>query len=55
MIFEVFTHVKDENDALKRMWNIEIDKSLKGTAKKVVKFLFGHEGMNNTIKFILKK
>lgn len=54
MIFEVFTHVKDENDALKRMWNIEIDKSLKGTAKKVVKFLFGHEGMN-TIKFILKK
>ena len=54
IIFEVFTHVKDENDALKRMWNIEVDKSLKGTAKRAVKLLFGHEGVN-TIKSILKK
>ena len=54
MIFEVFTQVKDENEALKQMWNIEIDMSLKGNVKRAAKSLLGESGIN-TIKSILKK
>ena len=54
MIFEVFTKVEDENEALKQMWNIEIDTSLKGNVKRVAKGLLGESGIN-TIKSILKK
>lgn len=54
MIFEVFTRVEDENEALKLMWNLEIDTSLKGNMKRVAKGLLGESGIN-TIKSILKK
>lgn len=54
MVFEVFTRVEDENKALKQMWNIEIDTSLKGNMKRVAKGLLGESGIN-TIKSILKK
>lgn len=54
MIFEVFTRVEDENEALKQMWNLEIDTSLKGNMKRVAKGLLGESGIN-TIKSILKK
>ena len=54
MVFEVFTQVEDENEALKQMWNIEMDTSLKGNMKRVAKGLLGESGIN-TIKSILKK
>ncbi len=54
IVFEVFTQVKDEDEALKQMWNIEIDTSLKGNMKRIAKGLLGESGIN-TIKSILKK
>lgn len=54
MVFEVFTKVEDENEALKQMYNIEIDTSLKGNMKRAAKSLLGESGIS-TIKSILKK
>ena len=54
MIFEVFTKVEDEDEALKQMYNIEMDTSLKGNMKRAAKSLLGESGIS-TIKSILKK
>lgn len=54
IIFEVFTNAEDENEALKQMWNIEIDTSLKGHAKRAAKHLLGETGIN-AIKSIINK
>lgn len=54
MVFEVFTQVEDENEALKQMYNIEIDTSFKGNMKRAAKSLLGESGIS-TIKSILKK
>ncbi len=52
MIFEVFTNVEEENEALKRMWEIETD--LKGNLKQAAKNMLGDSGIK-TLKKILKK
>lgn len=54
MVFEVFTQVEDENEALRQIYNIVIDTSLKGNVKRAAKSLLGESGIN-TIKSILKK
>ena len=54
MIFEVFTKVEDENEALKQMWNIEIDTSIKGYVKRSAKSLLGESNVK-AIKSIIKK
>ncbi|MBR4324565.1 MAG: 2-succinyl-5-enolpyruvyl-6-hydroxy-3-cyclohexene-1-carboxylate synthase [Bacteroidales bacterium] len=46
MIFEAFTDVEDENQALWNMWNIEHDTSFKGEAKQFIKNIVG----KNTIE-----
>lgn len=54
MIFEIFTNVEDENNALKKMWNVEVDTSLKGYAKRAARQLLGETGIN-TVKSFLNK
>ena len=54
MLFEVFTQVEDENEALKRMWEIESDKSLKGTLKKTIKDFLGKENIEK-MKDVLER
>lgn len=58
MIFEVFTQPDDENEALKRMWNIvKAPTSLKHEAKQAVKNVIGKDNINKVkeIVKILKK
>ena len=43
MLLEVFTDSKDESDALEILYSLEVD--AKGTAKQVVKNLFGEKGV----------
>ena len=52
IIFEVFTDVENENEALKRMWNIEKGKS--NIVKNVIKQTFGESNIR-TIKNLLNK
>lgn len=52
ILFEVFTDTQDESDALHTMRNLET--SATGVAKKMVKNVFGDEGVK-TIKKFLKK
>lgn len=47
MIFEIFTKIEDENQALKEMWSIKKDKRLKGELKQFVK---SSVGKNNIVK-----
>ena len=54
MIFEVFTNVEDENEALKRMWEIEADIDLKREVKQVVKNVLGDAAIV-TLKKMLHK
>lgn len=54
MIFEVFTKVEDENEALKQIYNIEIDTTVKGYVKRAAKSLLG-ESNTKAIKSILKR
>lgn len=52
ILFEVFTDSKDESEAIKIMKNIEI--STEGRAKKIIKSVFGEQGVN-IVKKIIKK
>lgn len=52
IIFEVFTDVQDENEALKRLWMIEQDVSLKTGVKKIVKKVLGDTGIELVKKII---
>ena len=54
MIFEIFTQVKDENEALKAIYNTEVDTSVSGNFKKVAKQLLGESGIN-AIKTVIKR
>ena len=54
MIFEVFTDVEDENQALWNMWHIEEDHSLKGETKKIIKNVLGKNTIDK-IKGIIGK
>lgn len=54
IIFEIFTNVEDENNALKKMWNVEIDTSLKGYAKRAARQLLGETGINTVKSFLTK-
>ena len=55
IIFEVFTNHQDESDALKMMYNIEVDKVIeaKKILKKVTRDIIGNEGIQ-TIKKIIR-
>ena len=58
MVFEVFTDPDDENEALRRMWDIEkVPASLKHGAKEAVKSVIGKENVKKVkeIVKILKK
>lgn len=52
VIFEIFTNSQDESDAIYAMRNLET--SMTGTAKKVVKNLFGDKGVQK-VKTIISK
>ena len=52
ILFEVFTDSKDESEAIKIMKNIEI--STEGRAKKIIKSVFGEQGVN-IVKKIVKR
>jgi 2-succinyl-5-enolpyruvyl-6-hydroxy-3-cyclohexene-1-carboxylate synthase len=54
MIFEVFTDVEDENQALWDMWHIEEDHSLKGETKKIIKNVLGKNTIDKIIGIIGK-
>lgn len=53
IIFEVFTNVEDENEALKRMWEIDKDRSFKTQIKNAAKTILGEKVTG--LKDILKK
>ena len=54
MVFEVFTASEDENEALKRMWDIEkTPTSIKHEAKEAIKNVIGKENAKK-IKEIVK-
>lgn len=54
MIFEVFTKIDDENQALKDLWSIKKDDSLKGGLKRFAKDAIGKENIGK-IKRLLGK
>lgn len=54
MVFEVFTRVEDENQALYDLWHIQEDKSLKTLVKNGVKEVLGEE-LSQRVKKIIKK
>lgn len=51
MVFEIFTNVNDENEALKRMWSIELN--LKAKIKQNIKSIVGDQTIAS-IKSIIK-
>ena len=52
ILFEIFTDSKDESEAIRIMKNIEI--SVEGRAKKIVKSVIGEQGVNIIKNFIKK-
>lgn len=53
IIFEIFTNVEDENQALWNLWHIRNDNSIKHIAKEAVKKAIG-EGMAAKLKKLMK-
>lgn len=54
MIFEIFTDVDDENQALWNIWHMEEDYSIKGETKKIVK-KFLNKNTVEKVKSLVKK
>ena len=54
MIFEIFTDVEDENQALWNMWHIEEDHSIKGETKKIVKKFLSKNTVEKVKSFVKK-
>lgn len=55
MVFELFTKVEDENQALYDLWHVKEDTSLKARVKKGVKDVVGEEVVNMIKKAINKE
>jgi 2-succinyl-5-enolpyruvyl-6-hydroxy-3-cyclohexene-1-carboxylate synthase len=52
MIFEVFTKIDDENQALKDLWSIKKDDSLKGGLKQFVRDAVGKDNVGKLKKLL---